>query len=133
MNCVFCKIVAGEIPSYKVWEDAKALAFLTIKPQTPGHILLIPKKHEDYFFDLDDEVLKDLVVRAKPLARALKKVYKPHSGKVSMVLMGTGVPHVHIHLFPFNKEDDIDPKKAYDATREELQENMEKIKSALTE
>ncbi len=130
-NCIFCKIVKGELSSYKVWEDDQALAFLTIKPHKKGHLLLIPKKHEDYFFDLDDETIKDLAVKAKPLAQALKKVYKPRSGKISMVLMGTGVPHVHLHLFPLDKETDIDPRMAYDASSDELTKNQEKIKAAL--
>lgn len=130
-SCIFCKIVRGKIPSYKVWEDNKALAFLTIRPHKNGHVLLIPKIHEDYFFDLDDETLKDLILKAKPLAQVLKKIYKPKSGKVSMVLMGMEVPHVHLHLFPLDKESDIDTTMAYPATPEELTENMEKIKSAL--
>lgn len=130
-NCIFCKIIKGDIPSYKVWEDNQVLAFLTIRPHKPGHLLLIPKIHEDYFFDLDDETIKDLVIKAKPLAQALKKVYKPRSGKVSMVLMGMGVPHVHIHLIPLDKETDIDPKSAYDANHEELAKEQEKIKQVL--
>jgi len=130
-NCIFCKIISGKIPSYKIWEDDKALAFLTIRPHKNGHVLIIPKIHEDYFFDLDDETIKDLVVKAKPIARALKKVYKPRSGKISLVLMGMGVPHVHLHLIPLDKEDDIDPKKAFDPTPEQLTEDMNKIKEAL--
>lgn len=130
-NCIFCKIVKGELPSYKVWEDEKALAFLNIRPHRPGHLLLIPKKHEDYFFDLDDETLKDLVVEAKPLAKVLKEVYKPQTGKVSMLLMGMGVPHIHIHLFPMDSEEDVSTDRAYDASSEELKENQEKIKSSL--
>lgn len=131
-ECIFCKIVKGGIPSYKIWEDDKALAFLTIRPHKNGHVLLIPKTHEDYFFDLDDETLKDLVLKAKPIAQVLKKVYQPKSGKVSLVLMGMGVPHVHLHLIPLDEETDIDPKKAFDPTPEQLTENMEKIKRALS-
>jgi len=131
MDCVFCKIVSGDIPSYKVWEDDKALAFLNIMPHKKGHLLLIPKKHEDYFFDLDDETISDLTVKAKPLAKVLKEIYMPKTGKVSMVLMGTGVAHVHLHLFPLDEETDINLDKAYKATSEELTESMEKIKQAL--
>lgn len=130
-NCIFCKIIKGEIPSYKVWEDEKALAFLTLKPHTKGHLLLIPKIHEDYFFDLDDETIKDLSVKAKPLAKALKTIYKPKSGKVGLMLMGMGVPHVHIHLIPMNSERDLNVDAADDATKEELTEEMEKIKATL--
>lgn len=132
-SCIFCKIIKGEIPSYKVWEDDQALAFLTLRPHTKGHLLLIPKIHEDYFFDLDDEAIKDLTIKAKPLAQALKKVYKPKSGKVGLLLMGMGVPHVHIHLIPLNSEKDINTTSAYDATKEELTEEMAKIKSSLNQ
>lgn len=132
MECIFCKIVKGEIPSFKVWEDDKALAFLNIMPHKEGHLLLIPKKHEDYFFDLDDETIKDLVIKAKPLAKALKQIYKPATGKVSLVLMGMGVAHVHLHLFPLDKESDINTDKAYKASEEELSENMQKIKAVLS-
>lgn len=131
-NCVFCKIVKDEIPSFKVWEDDKALAFLNIMPHKKGHILLIPKEHEDYFFDLDDETIKDLVIKAKPLAKVLKQIYKPATGKVSLVLMGMGVAHVHLHLFPLDKESDINTDKAYKASEEELSDSMEKIRSALS-
>lgn len=131
-NCVFCKIVKDEIPSFKVWEDDKALAFLNIMPHKKGHILLIPKEHEDYFFDLDDETIKDLVIKAKPLAKVLKQIYKPATGKVSLVLMGMGVAHVHLHLFPLDKESDINTNKAYKASEEELSDSMEKIRSALS-
>ncbi len=130
-SCVFCRIVKGELPSYKVWEDDQAVAFLNIRPHRPGHLLLIPKKHEDYFFDLDDETIKDLAVKAKPLAKALKEVYKPKTGKISMLLMGMGVPHVHIHLFPMDAEKDVNTDSAYDATPDELKENQEKIKASL--
>lgn len=130
-SCIFCKIVKGELPSYKVWEDDQALAFLTIRPHKKGHLLLIPKLHEDYFFDLEDETIKDLVVKAKPLAHALKKAFRPRTGKVSMVLMGMGVPHVHIHLIPLDSERDVSVDSAYDASKEELEAAKEEIKAAL--
>ncbi len=132
-NCIFCKIIKGNIPSYKIWEDDKALAILTINPQKKGHVLLIPKIHEDYFFDLDDEVIKDLTVKAKPIAGAIKKAFKPRSGKVAMILMGMGVPHVHLHLLPLDKETDINTENVYQASTEELEEVSLKIKSAIEE
>ena len=131
MECIFCKIVNGAIPSYKVWEDDKTLAFLTIRPHKDGHILLIPKKHDEYLFDLDDESFNELMRKTKPLAKALKEIYKPKSGKVSLVVMGMEVPHVHLHLFPLDQETDVNTDKAYEATKEQLSENMERIKSAL--
>ena len=131
-NCIFCKIIKSEIPSYKVWEDDTAIAFLTINPQKKGHVLLVPKIHEDYFFDLDDEDIKNLTLKAKPIATAIKKAFKPHSGKVAMVLMGMGVPHVHLHLLPLDKETDINPENVYHASEQELREVQELILSQLS-
>lgn len=106
-NCIFCKIVKGELPMYKVWEDENYLAFLNITPTHDGHTLLIPKRHEDYFFDLNDTELSELTLKAKPIAKKLKEVFKPRSGKVGMVLAGMGVPHVHVHLIPMDSEQDL--------------------------
>ncbi len=130
-TCIFCKIINGEIPSYKIWEDESTLAFLTINPVKKGHVLLIPKIHEDYFFDLDDDNIKELAVKSKPIANAIKKAFKPRSGKVAMVLMGMGVPHVHLHLIPLDKESDINPENAYHASEEELKEVEAEMKAAL--
>ncbi len=130
-NCIFCKIIKGELPCYKVWEDEKHLAFLTIKPQKKGHTLVIPRNHSDYFFDLEDKDLADIVIACKKVSRALKKAFKPSSGKISMLLMGQGVPHVHVHLFPLDNESDVDPKKAYDADEKELKDAVRQIKDTI--
>lgn len=131
-NCIFCEIVKGNIPSYKVWEDENYLAFLTISPNKPGHTLLIPKKHTNYIFDLEDSVLGELFIKAKPLAHALRKAFIPKTGKVGIVVAGMGVPHVHVHLIPMDSEKDLSFDNAKDNVKaEEFEEDLRKIKEQL--
>ncbi len=130
-TCVFCKILKGEIPSFKVWEDENFLAFLTIEPINPGHTLVIPKKHVDYIFDLDDPDLGQLMIACKPVAKALKKAFNPLSGKIGIMVAGQEVPHVHVSLIPINHESDLTTERAKKAASEDLQETAEKIKTAL--
>ncbi len=130
-GCIFCRIIRGKIPSNKVYEDDQHLAFLIIRPINPGHTLVIPKKHTDYFFDLEDQELSELVIKSKPIAKALKKAFNPQTGKVGVMIAGMAVPHAHIHLIPMNSEGDLTFAKAKDASSGELKENQEKIKAAL--
>jgi histidine triad (HIT) family protein len=95
---VFSKIIAGEIPSYKVAEDEKHYAFLDINPLAKGHTLVIPKKEIDYIFDLPDEDLAEMILFAKKVAGALIKAYP--APKIGMSVIGLDVPHAHIHLIP---------------------------------
>lgn len=106
MASIFSRIVAGEIPCYKVAEDDNYFAFLDINPLAAGHTLVIPKKEVDYIFDLDDETLQSLVTFAKGIATKIKT--KTGCKKVAMVVLGLEVPHVHIHLIPMNSENDVD-------------------------
>lgn len=106
MATIFSKIVAGEIPSYKVAEDEKYYAFLDINPLAKGHTLVIPKVEVDYIFDLDDETLAGLTKFAKKIAHKIKE--QTGCKKVAMVVLGLEVPHAHIHLIPMNSEKDID-------------------------
>ncbi|MDO8570302.1 MAG: HIT family protein [Candidatus Daviesbacteria bacterium] len=129
-NCVFCKIIKGEIPHNKIWEDDDFIASLSIDPIKPGHTLVIPKKHTDYIFDMEDVELGKLIVACKPIAKALKVVFKPQTGKIGVMVAGMGVFHVHIHLIPMDSEHDLNFDLAKRASSEELQENVEKIKSA---
>jgi histidine triad (HIT) family protein len=105
MPSIFSKIVAGEIPSYKVAEDENFFAFLDINPMTKGHTLVIPKKEIDYIFDLDDHLLKDMIVFSKKVAKTIEKVIP--CKRVGMMVIGMEVPHAHIHLIPINKESDM--------------------------
>ena len=95
---VFSKIIAGEIPSYKVAEDENYYAFLDINPLAAGHTLVVPKKETDYIFDLSDEDLSGLMVFAKKVAHALIKAYP--APKIGISVIGLDVPHVHVHLVP---------------------------------
>ncbi|MCM1531288.1 MAG: HIT family protein [Bacteroides sp.] len=106
MASIFSKIVAGEIPCYKVAEDGKHLAFLDIAPVTKGHVLVIPKKETDYIFDLEDAELAELMVFAKKVAKALIKVFP--APRIGMSVIGLDVPHTHVHLMPIHGGNDID-------------------------
>lgn len=105
MATIFSRIVAGEIPSYKVAEDEKNYAFLDINPVALGHVLVIPKKEVDYIFDLEDEDYVSLQMFAKRVAVAMKRVMPCQ--RVGVAVMGMEVPHTHIHLIPINVESDM--------------------------
>lgn len=105
---IFSKIIAGEIPSYKVAEDDKFYAFLDINPITWGHTLVVPKQETDYIFDLDDELIGEMMVFSKKVAKAIKKSFTCR--KVGMAVLGLEVPHAHIHLVPLKNEGDMDFK-----------------------
>ena len=106
MATIFSRIVAGEIPCYKVGENEKFFAFLDINPLTKGHTLVIPKQEVDYLYDLDNQTLQEMIVFAKELAQKIKAF----SGckRVATMVLGLEVPHAHIHLIPINSENDVD-------------------------
>jgi hypothetical protein len=105
MASIFSRIAAGEIPSWKVAEDADHFAFLDINPVHPGHVLVIPKKETDYIFDLSDEELASLMLFAKRVAKAIKKAIP--CKKVGITVIGLDVPHTHVHLVPMNTGADM--------------------------
>ena len=109
MATIFSKIIAGEIPCYKVAENDDYFAFLDINPLAKGHTLVVPKCETDYIFDLDDETLGGMVVFAKQIAAKIEKI--TGCKKVAMVVLGLEVPHAHIHLIPMNTENDVDFRK----------------------
>lgn len=117
-DCLFCKIIAQEIPSFKVYEDENFYGFLTIKPHTTGHTLLIPKNHFDEILLADDKTVEKLFVTGKNLAQKIKNIFTPD--KVAFLVAGQGVAHLHLHLIPINKESDLDPHIAKDADFSEL-------------
>lgn len=130
MATIFSRIVAGEIPSYKVAENEKFYAFLDINPLVKGHTLVIPKQEVDYIFDLSDEDLAEMQVFAKKVAAAIKSAFP--CIKVGQAVIGLEVPHAHIHLIPIQKESDMlfsNPKLKL--TAEEFKEIAEKISNAL--
>ncbi|QRY56983.1 HIT family protein [Sphingobacterium siyangense] len=105
MSTIFSKIVAGEIPAYKVAESNDFLAFLDISPLAKGHVLVIPKKETDYIFDIEDDEYMALWVFAKIVAQGIKKVIP--CVKVGVAVVGLEVAHAHIHLVPINKISDL--------------------------
>ena len=105
MASIFSKIVAGEIPSYKVAEDENYYAFLDISPVAKGHTLVIPKHEVNYSFDLDSEEYAGLWQFARRVAKAMKQVLPCQ--RIGVAVMGLEVPHAHIHLVPINKESDM--------------------------
>jgi histidine triad (HIT) family protein len=128
MATIFSRIVAGEIPSYKVAENDKFYAFLDINPLVKGHTLVIPKQEVDYIFDLSDEDLAEMQVFAKKVAAAIKSAFP--CIKVGQAVIGLEVPHAHIHLIPIQKESDMlfsNPKLKL--TAEEFKEIAEKIQA----
>lgn len=105
MATIFSKIIAGEIPSYKIAENDKFYAFLDINPLVKGHTLVVPKQEVDYIFDLDDDTLGQMHVFAKSVAAAIAKAIP--CKRVAVSVIGLEVPHAHIHLIPINKESDV--------------------------
>ncbi len=129
MPTIFTKIIAGEIPCHKIYEDDNYLSFLDIRPINPGHALVIPKKEIDYIFDCDDQMLGELMVRAKKIANAIKK--EVTCRKIGIMVAGIEVPHVHIHLVPIVDVHDLAFAKAKQAAPEDLAAMAEKIRRHL--
>ncbi|UEG50427.1 HIT family protein [Ferruginibacter lapsinanis] len=117
---IFSKIIAGQIPSYKIAEDENFFAFLDIFPLVQGHVLVVPKTETDKFFDLSDNYLSKMLVFAKPIAHAIEKAFDCNRCGVSVV--GLEVPHAHLHLMPINSADDLN------FTNEKLELSAEKLK-----
>lgn len=105
MATIFSRIIAGEIPCYKVAENDKFFAFLDINPLVKGHTLVVPKQEVDYIFDLSNDDLASMHVFAKTVARAIEKAVP--CKRIGVAVMGLEVPHAHIHLIPINKEGDM--------------------------
>jgi len=111
MATIFSRIVAGEIPSYKVAEDENFYAFLDINPVAKGHTLVIPKQEVDYIFDQTDDAIAAHMVFTKRVAAAIKKAIP--CVKVGLCVMGLEVPHAHIHVIPLQQEGDMDFRKEH--------------------
>ncbi len=127
MSSIFTKIIAGEIPSYKVYEDEYVFAFLDINPSRTGHTLVVPKKEVDQLFDLDDETYMHTMEGVRWVAQLLKT--KLHCKRVCVVVEGYEVPHAHVHLLPTDSAEDFISRRPHKATEEELKEVYAKIVS----
>ena len=127
---IFTKIISGEIPSYRIAENEKFFAFLDIFPLREGHVLVIPKIETDKFFDLPDDLLSEMLVFARPIAKAIERSFRCNRCGISVI--GIEVPHAHMHLIPINSANDLNftqPKMKL--SEEELKKVQEKILSNL--
>lgn len=130
MASIFSKIVAGEIPCYKIAENDNYLAFLDVFPLKKGHVLVIPKREVDYIFDLDTETFTGLMNFSKEISVALKKAI--NCKRVSMHVVGLEVPHAHIHLIPINTTSDCNfANEKLKFTKEEFEETANLIRQKL--
>lgn len=130
MASIFSRIVAGEIPCYKIAENERYFAFLDISPLTPGHTLVIPKREVDYLYDLDDVEIADINVFAKKVAEAIRKAVP--CKRIGLAVIGLEVPHAHIHLIPIQNEKDMlfsNPKLKLSA--EQMEQIAKKIRAEL--
>ena len=127
---IFSKIIAGEIPAYKILENEKFYAFLDIFPLVKGHVLVVSKTETDKLFDLPDDFLQEILVFSKPIAHAIEKSFPCNRCGISVV--GLEVPHAHVHLIPINSADDLNFNRAkLKLSSEELKEVQEKIIEAI--
>jgi histidine triad (HIT) family protein len=128
MSSIFSKIVQGEIPCHKIAEDDQFLAFLDVMPLVEGHTLVIPKQEIDYIFDLDPEVLADLMKFAQRIAPAIKKAIP--CKRIGVAVIGLEVPHSHVHLVPLNRMLDINfSQEKLKLSQESLAKTAEHIRS----
>lgn len=124
-NCIFCKIVKGEAPSYKIWEDDKHISFLSIFPNTEGTAVVIPKTHyPSYAFDLEDNVLSGLMIATRNVAKLLDSKLDD-VGRTAMVFEGYGVDHVHSKLFPMHGTADMEKWKPIESKVDKYFEKYE--------
>jgi histidine triad (HIT) family protein len=127
---IFSKIIAGEIPSYKIAENEKFYAFLDIFPLREGHTLVVPKTEVDNLFDLPEEYLNEILLFAQPIAKAIEKVFDCNRCGISVI--GLEVPHAHVHLIPINSSNDLNfTQHKAKASDESLKKVQEKILNCL--
>ncbi|MFK8037325.1 MAG: HIT family protein [Crocinitomicaceae bacterium] len=126
MSSIFSKIINGEIQAFKIAESDQFLAFLDISPLQKGHTLVIPKLEVDYIFDLEDDLLSEMMVFAKGVSKKILKAFP--CNRIGMTVIGLEVPHAHIHLIPINRMDDMNfANQKLSLSPEELKEIAEKI------
>lgn len=129
---IFSKIIAGEILSYKIAENEHFFAFLDIFPLAEGHVLVVPKQETDRFFDLDEHYLSEILLFAKPIAKAIEKAFP--CNRCGMSVVGLEVPHTHVHLIPINTADDLNfTREKLKLSPEQLKQVQEKILAAFEE
>lgn len=129
MPSIFSKIIAGEIPCYKIAENEQFFAFLDINPVATGHTLVVPKKEVDYIFDLDNSLLADLMVYSKKIGKAIESVVPCE--RIGITVLGLEVPHAHVHLVPLTESGFIDFRHKIKLESEQFVELAERISAAV--
>lgn len=129
-DCIFCKIVAGELPSSKVYEDDDTLVLMNIHPVNPGHVLVIPKTHVDHFDDMGGDLYAHVMSVVQKISRAVKKTLQPK--RVGLMVQGFEVSHAHVHVIPLNDPHDIASDSiAKAAANQPDQGELEKLAQAI--
>jgi histidine triad (HIT) family protein len=129
-DCIFCKIVAGEIPVYEIYRDEKFVVFPDRNPLNTGHVLIVPKEHVDFVFDVSEATYNELFQLVRRIAPVVREAMD--SARIGLIVEGFGMPHhSHIHVIPINTQNELDPSRSRPASEEELKETAEKIRSAL--
>ena len=127
---IFSKIIAGEIPSFKIAENEKFFSFLDINPLAEGHTLVIPKLEIDNFFDMPGDYLNEIFLFAKPIAKAIERSFE--CNRCGLSVIGLEVPHAHMHLVPINKADDLNfTRRKLQLSESELRAVQDKILNAM--
>ena len=130
MATIFSRIIAGEIPSFKIAENDQFYAFLDVFPLVPGHTLVVPKKETDTFFDMDASDLGAVLQFARPIAKAIEKAFPCQ--RCGMAVVGLEVPHAHVHLVPIDTADDLNfTRPKLRPSQDELKDAQQKIIQAL--
>ena len=129
MSSIFTKIIKGEIPCYKIAEDANFLAFLDVNPNAKGHALCVPKQEIDKIFDMEDDLYLGLMQFSKKIAIALEKTVP--CNRIGMAVIGLEVPHAHVHLIPLNEMGEMTFKHKVSLTKEEFEELAKNIQANL--
>jgi len=128
-NCPFCRIVAGTLSTFKLWEDENFLAFLDHKPISPGHTLVIPKQHYPYLFDLPEKRYGEIMSLSRKLSKPIRSAMG--SKRIGVIVEGFGVDHCHVHLVPINGSNELTRKGVVGVSDEEFKRVSELIRSAI--
>ncbi|MFH1916986.1 MAG: HIT family protein [Nanoarchaeota archaeon] len=131
MTCRFCDIIQGKELDYPVWEDEMFIVLLNIERINPGSVMIIPKVHVDYLFDLDDTLYADLFFIARRVEKALKSV--TNAKRIGLAVSGFEIPHAHLHVLPLHGSNELDATRFIPAGKEELLEMQEKLRMQLNE
>lgn len=132
MASIFSRIIAGEIPCYKIAEDEHFFAFLDIAPMREGHVLVIPKTETDKVFDVSDDLLREWLVFARTIAKAIEKSFPCNRCGISVI--GLEVPHAHMHLVPIDSADDLNfTRHKLKLTQDQMKQAQDKLLAALNE